>query len=149
MSVTNNTVFLRVLSFGALALSSVIVAGQVVEICELSGDCSTRLVWLIICGAMSALISSCMAVASFILPRDGIIGTIATPVLGFLFFWWATGAGVAGSVRTPYGLGGLGQTVIGFAFFALFVAFTMVCTSGLYSCAHLSADISIYAGNGL
>jgi hypothetical protein len=130
----NKKVLLKVLAFGYIAIASFVVLGQNSEVCDRDTTCESRNRWLIACGAISGAIALGMAAASFFLSSDGILGTAEIGALAFLVLWWAAGAGVAASVRTA-------STPVstGFAFFALFVSFSMVrLSSSLYDVYQLA-----------
>jgi hypothetical protein len=97
----SNIVMIKVLSFGLIALASVIVLGTNARDCGIIShagiSCPSSFGWLIACGLISGIISVGMAAAYFFFPLDGILGTAEIGVLAFLFLWWAAGAGVASS----------------------------------------------------
>jgi hypothetical protein len=100
----SNIAMIQVVSFGLIALASVIVLGTNARDCGIFSRagifCPSSLGCRVACGFISCIFSVGMAAAYFFLPLDGILGTAEIGVLAFLFLWWATGVGFAWS--TPY-----------------------------------------------
>lgn len=121
--VSINTPRARSLIYGLLALASMVVFGNVAEICDYADRCPARFIWIIVVAVAAAILSLIMFAKTLAASTSlGLVETVSSFSLLVLF---SVCAGLVSSVRT-----GLGNTpAVNFSWFSLVLSFVLLFAS--------------------
>lgn len=118
-----NTPRARGLLYGFVALASMVVFGNISEVCDYLDSCPARLIWIIVFAVAATIVASVMLAATLLH-----IGAILKLEIVFslsLLILYAICVGLVSSIRT-----GVGNVIsVSFSWFCLVVAFILLFAS--------------------
>lgn len=115
-----NSLKVRGLLYGLVALASMVVFGNISEICDSHDHCPARLIWIIVFAVAAAIVSSVMLAATLL--KIGALLKIEVPFSLSLLVLYSICVGLVSSIRT-----GLGNVIaVSFSWFCLVVAFILL-----------------------